>query len=90
METGERKSDTEICVSDAGYPKVYMAGLYEPVEDGYRYTILTTDANSSVDIHDRMPVVLRYPDECKAWLRGRIGPEYLCDRRGIQLIKAAI
>lgn len=71
-------------------PKLYMAGLYEPVEDGYRYTILTTDANDSVDIHDRMPVVLRYPGECKAWLKGRIGPEDVCNRRGIKLTKAAV
>jgi len=68
---------------------MYLAGLYEPSENGGQYTILTTDANDSVDIHDRMPVILRR-DECKAWLSGRIDFDHICDRKGIVLEKKAM
>ncbi len=38
---------------------VYLGGLYNACEDGIRFVILTTGANSSgAQIHDRMPVVL--------------------------------
>jgi|GEM_PF-2424508 len=74
---------------DIKHDTMYLAGLYEPFENGSRYTILTTDANPSVDIHDRMPVILRR-DECKAWLSGRIDFAHISDRKGILLEKKAV
>jgi len=68
---------------------MYLAGLYEQSESGSQYTILTTEANSSVDIHDRMPVILRR-DECKAWLSGKIDFTHISDRKGIMLEKKAV
>lgn len=45
---------------------LYMAGLYNRFEDGYRFVILTAPANESVaGVHSRMPVILhrsRIPD----------------------------
>jgi putative SOS response-associated peptidase YedK len=69
--------------------KLYLAGLYETTESGDYYSIITTEANSSVDIHDRMPVVLR-KSECKAWLTGQLSFDEISDRRGISLLKEAV
>jgi putative SOS response-associated peptidase YedK len=69
--------------------KLYLAGLYEITENGNYYTILTTDANVSVDIHDRMPVVLRR-SECRAWLSGQLTFDEVNDRKGILLLKKAV
>jgi putative SOS response-associated peptidase YedK len=69
--------------------KLYLAGLYETTESGDYYSIITTEANSSVDIHDRMPVVLR-KNECKAWLTGQLSFDEISDRRGIALLKEAV
>jgi len=83
----ETVGDYLFRVQDSG--TMYLAGLFEPTENAGHYTILTTDANNSVDIHDRMPVVLRR-DECKAWLRGRIGPQDVLDRQNVKLLKTAV
>jgi putative SOS response-associated peptidase YedK len=73
-----------------GSDKLYLAGLYETVEDGSRhYSIITTDANASVDIHDRMPVVLRR-NECRAWLTGQLDFDKISDRKDIALLKEAV
>ncbi|MCD8076286.1 MAG: SOS response-associated peptidase [Lachnospiraceae bacterium] len=38
---------------------LYMAGLYNLIEDEIRFVILTTQANPSVSpVHDRMPLIL--------------------------------
>ncbi len=72
-----------------GHGKMYLAGLYEPTESGGQYSIITTSANASVGIHDRMPVVLRR-DECKAWLHGQLDFEKAGDRKNIMLDKEAV
>ena len=41
------------------HPVLFMAGIYNPYEEGNRFTILTTAANSSMEpVHDRMPLLL--------------------------------
>lgn len=41
-------------------PVLYMAGFYKQFEDGDRFVILTTKANSSMEpVHDRMPFLLQ-------------------------------
>jgi len=43
-----------------GEKVLYMAGLYNIYQDGPRFVILTTAANESMmDVHDRMPLILR-------------------------------
>ena len=47
---------------------LYLAGLYKEFEDGARFTVLTTKANSSMQpIHDRMPLLLE-KEEVTGWL----------------------
>jgi putative SOS response-associated peptidase YedK len=50
------------------HPVLFMAGLYNPYEEGNRFTILTTAANSSMEpVHDRMPLLLE-EDELLPWI----------------------
>ena len=50
------------------HPALFMAGLYNPYEEGNRFVILTTAANSSMaPIHDRMPLLLE-EDEILPWM----------------------
>lgn len=47
---------------------MYLAGIYQIVDNEARFTILTTSANPSVKpVHDRMPVILA-EEELKDWL----------------------
>lgn len=47
---------------------LYMAGIYQPEENGNKFVIITTAANFSMrPIHDRMPVILR-EDMLDIWL----------------------
>ena len=49
------------------HPVLFMAGLYNPYEEGNRFTILTTAANSSMEpVHDRMPLLLE-EEEILPW-----------------------
>ena len=54
-----------------GKPVLFMAGIYNHYEDGDRFTILTTQANASMEpIHDRMPLVLE-ENEIIPWIFDR-------------------
>ncbi len=47
--------------------ELYLAGLFRPDPDGFRFVILTTAANSSTaDVHPRMPLILRH-SEVRLW-----------------------
>jgi len=47
---------------------LYMAGLYEYIDNDLCMVVLTQNANASVaDVHDRMPVILT-GDQLKLWL----------------------
>ncbi|MBR4085479.1 MAG: SOS response-associated peptidase [Lachnospiraceae bacterium] len=49
-------------------PVLFMAGLYNPYEEGNRFVILTTAANSSMKpVHDRMPLLLE-ENEILPWM----------------------
>ena len=50
------------------HPALFMAGLYNPYEEGNRFVILTTAANPSMEpVHDRMPLLLE-EDELLPWM----------------------
>lgn len=68
---------------------LYLAGLFDAEGGDRHYTIVTTNANSSVDIHDRMPIVLRKA-ECRAWLSGRLDFKDVQDRQYYRLLKKAV
>lgn len=48
---------------------LYMAGIWQPTDEGKQFTILTTAPNNSVSpVHDRMPLVL-LPEEIQPWIQ---------------------
>ena len=48
---------------------LYMAGIWQPTDEGKQFTILTTAPNDSVSsVHDRMPLVL-LPEEIQPWIQ---------------------
>jgi len=50
------------------HPAIFMAGLYNPYEEGGRFVILTTAANPSMEpVHDRMPLLLD-EEEILPWM----------------------
>ena len=50
-------------------PVLYMAGFYNKYGNEDRFVILTTRANDSMaDVHERMPLLLKYQD-LEEWLR---------------------
>jgi putative SOS response-associated peptidase YedK len=51
-----------------GLDDLYMAGIWNEFKGEKRFVILTTSANNSIkDIHDRMPVILRY-EQINSWI----------------------
>lgn len=52
------KSKEKYRFNQPDSPLVYLAGLYRSTPEGLRFVILTTNANQSVEIHPRMPLVL--------------------------------
>ena len=87
----EYQKDGKTVVSDnlfkSGERTTYLAGLYEQVEDGDRFAVITTDANiSCADVHDRMPVILRR-SEVRAWLTGKLDFAQVGDRKDLLLLK---
>jgi putative SOS response-associated peptidase YedK len=56
---------------------LFMAGLYRDTQEGREFVIITKDAYGDVvDIHDRMPVILR-ADQIEPWLNGMLSPEVI-------------
>lgn len=50
-------------------PILYMAGFYNKYGNEDRFVVLTTGANGSMaDVHERMPLLLKY-QELEEWLR---------------------
>lgn len=50
------------------HPALFMAGLYNPYDEGNRFVILTTAANTSMaPVHDRMPLLLE-EEEILPWI----------------------
>lgn len=47
---------------------IYMAGVYDLVDNAERFVVITTDANDSVsNVHDRMPLILE-ENEIDMWI----------------------
>ena len=47
---------------------VYMAGVYNLIDNEERFVIITTEANESVrNVHDRMPLILE-EHEIDMWI----------------------
>lgn len=64
-----------------------FAGFYRHYEDGDRFVILTTQANSSTSsVHPRMPLILS-PQEVQTWLFDDNATDFLLHKRPAPLEK---
>jgi putative SOS response-associated peptidase YedK len=58
---------------------LFMAGLYRNTAEGREFVIITKDAfGDVVNIHDRMPVILR-ANQVEDWLNGKLSPDDITD-----------
>lgn len=65
-EWNQQKQKYTFCREGGG--ALFLAGCYRKYEDGDRFVILTTQANSSMEpVHDRMPLILEQ-EEAATWL----------------------
>jgi len=90
----EYEKDGKKVVADylfkSGEDTTYLAGLYEIIESGSKqFSIITTEVGVSVDVHDRMPIILRR-DEVRAWLSGRLDFAQIGVGRDVTLSKEVV
>lgn len=56
---------------------VYMAGVYDLVDNAERFVVITTEANESVNnVHDRMPLILE-ENEIDMWIYDDNATEFI-------------
>ena len=66
---GQKKKDKHL-IKDKSGNLLFMAGLYHDGKDGREFVIITKDpVGAVVEIHDRMPVILRV-NQLEPWLSG--------------------
>lgn len=83
FEWDREKTKTVLSRSDSGI--VYMAGVYQYIQNVERFVILTTQANQSVaKIHDRMPLILD-EKEIEGWVYDNELADYLLQKVPVQL-----
>lgn len=64
-------SKTKYYFTSLEHKPLYMAGISQQTDEAERFVILTTQANDSmIEIHNRMPVLLK-EDEINAWLSSK-------------------
>jgi len=75
-EKGKKKKIKHL-ITDKDGNLLFMAGLYREGKDRREFVIITKDpVGDVVDIHDRMPVILR-TDQLETWLSGAMPIENL-------------
>ena len=83
FEWDREKTKTILSRNDSGI--VYMAGIYQYIQNVERFVILTTQANQSVkNIHDRMPLILE-EKEIEGWIYDNELADYLLRTVPVQL-----
>lgn len=83
FEWDREKTKTVLSRNDSGI--VYMAGVYQYIQNVERFVILTTQANQSVaKIHDRMPLILE-EKEIEGWVYDNELADYLLRKVPVQL-----
>lgn len=71
-------------------PMVYLAGIYNELDDKRKFVILTTEANESMRaVHDRMPVII-IKEQMQAWLYDEQYSLHLIKEEPPILIKKAV
>jgi len=85
----DHESGRRYIFRDKNDTPVYMAGIYQPAADGFRFVVVTTQASTPVDeIHVRMPLILR-PDQALKWLDSAETAHNLLKIHAASLIKEA-
>lgn len=70
-----------------GLENLYMAGIWNEFKGEKRFAILTTAANKSMeDIHNRMPVILRY-DQINSWINNFDAEQNILENEMPELIR---
>ncbi|MCL2662552.1 MAG: SOS response-associated peptidase [Oscillospiraceae bacterium] len=88
--SGKRKPKNKYLFREPGKTTLYMAGISNTFRDAFgneydAFTILTTEANDSVEpFHDRMPVILA-PDEIDMWITDNVFTGFAMHRPGPDL-----
>ncbi|MCF2554365.1 SOS response-associated peptidase [Faecalicatena contorta] len=83
FEWDRSRTKTTLSRCDSGI--VYMAGIYQYIQNVERFVILTTQANPSViHIHDRMPLILE-EKEIERWVYDNELADYLLRKVPVQL-----
>lgn len=64
---------------------IYMAGVYNMIDNAERYVVITTEANESVsNVHDRMPLILE-ENEIDMWIYDDKATEYILNKKSPKL-----
>ena len=64
---------------------IYIAGVYNMIDNAERFVVITTAANESVsNVHDRMPLILE-EDEIDKWIYDDKETEFLLNKKSPKL-----
>ena len=75
--TDGKKKKIKYLIKDERGTLLFMAGLWREGNNGREFVIITKEpVGEVVDIHERMPVILR-ADQLESWLRGAMPIEML-------------
>ncbi len=75
----------KVTFNRADHKPVYMAGVYNLVDNAERFVVITTEANESVsNVHDRMPLVLE-ENEIDMWIYDDKATEFILNKKSPEL-----
>ncbi len=64
---------------------IYMAGVYNMIDNAERFVVITTEANESVsNVHDRMPLIIE-ENEINMWLYDDKATEFILNKKSPEL-----
>lgn len=75
----------KVTFSRTDHKPVYMAGVYNLIDNEDRFVVITTQANESVSkVHDRMPLILE-ESEIAMWLQDEKATEYILHKKSPEM-----
>ena len=75
----------KVAFSREDHKPVFMAGIYDLVDNAERFVVITTEANESVsNVHDRMPLVLE-ENEIDMWIYDDKATEFILNKKSPEL-----
>lgn len=85
-EIDEKGKKTKYLFHPSGTARCFLGGIWRKSEDVDCFVILTTKANASMDIHDRMPIILEEKDLEKWVMKSEFAIQWT-QRPQAQLVK---